>query len=259
MDDYKIVMLGEGAVGKSTLTISFITGRTQTAATAHHSDLRLSNMFDYDPTIEESFTTSRNVDSQVAHMSILDTAGQEELAISMRDQWIRASDGFVLVFSLTSMESFKHLSSIFQHIQRTKEEEYLPMVLVGNKCDLPRQVSEEEASKLAQLWRCKYFECSATMGTNITEPYHQVVREMRKFYCIGDSAASASISSSSSSIYNSWRTRSRKNSNSKSKTTASRSQGKASGRKNSLSKESGGHKTSKHHESKKSKWMCNIL
>jgi len=251
-------MLGEGAVGKSTLTISFITGRTQ--STPHHADLRLSNMFDYDPTIEESFTTSRNVDSQVAHMSILDTAGQEELAMSMRDQWIRASDGFILVFSLTSMESFKHLNSIFLHIQRTKEEEFVPMVLIGNKCDLQssRQVAEEDAAKLAQLWRCKYFECSATKGMNITEPYHQVVREMRKFYCIAD-GPSSSVSSYSSSIYSSWKTKSRKGSNSKT-TASSRTQGKSGGRKNSLSKDSGGRKTSKADESnKKSKWMCTIL
>eukprot|EP00490_Sorites_sp_Unknown_P002761 CAMPEP_0114656540 /NCGR_PEP_ID=MMETSP0191-20121206/12498_1 /TAXON_ID=126664 /ORGANISM="Sorites sp." /LENGTH=98 /DNA_ID=CAMNT_0001873961 /DNA_START=92 /DNA_END=384 /DNA_ORIENTATION=+ len=84
--DYKIVVLGGGGVGKSALTIRLVTD----------------NFLDeYDPTIEDSYRKQVMIDDKPALLDILDTAGQEEFS-SMQDQWMREGKGFLLVYSITS-------------------------------------------------------------------------------------------------------------------------------------------------------------
>ncbi|CAF1689195.1 unnamed protein product, partial [Adineta ricciae] len=67
---YKLVVVGEGGVGKSALTIQFF-----------------QKMFveDYDPTIEDSYIQHVEVDRQVCVLDVLDTAGQEEFS-ALREQ-----------------------------------------------------------------------------------------------------------------------------------------------------------------------------
>ena len=52
----------------------------------------------------------------------------------MLDQWISCASGFLLVFAINDMETFKALDSKFKRIQKN-EAEKLPIILVGNKCD----------------------------------------------------------------------------------------------------------------------------
>ena len=47
------------------------------------------------------------------------------------------------------------------HIRKVKDTTFFPMVLCGNKCDLPREVPEEKAKQLADSFRCPYYETSA--------------------------------------------------------------------------------------------------
>eukprot|EP00968_Pinguiococcus_pyrenoidosus_P011283 scaffold903_cov262-Pinguiococcus_pyrenoidosus.AAC.18 len=72
-EDYKLVVLGGGGVGKSALTIRLITDNF---------------LEEYDPTIEDSYRKTMKIDGIEAVLDILDTAGQEEYS-SMQDQWIR--------------------------------------------------------------------------------------------------------------------------------------------------------------------------
>ncbi|CAD7674870.1 unnamed protein product [Nyctereutes procyonoides] len=113
--EYKVVMLGAGGVGKSAMTMQFI-----------------SHQFpDYhDPTIEDAYKTQVRIDNEPAYLDILDTAGQAEFT-AMREQYMRGGEGFIICYS------FKEL--IFQ-VRHTYE---IPLVLVGNKIDLEqfRQVS----------------------------------------------------------------------------------------------------------------------
>jgi len=138
--EYKITVLGGGGVGKSALTIRLITGTYEA---------------NYDPTIEDSYRKQVQIDNEPALMDILDTAGQEEYA-ALQDQWIREGDGFLIVYAINAMESFTEAEVIRQKIIRISDADpnnpNIPIVLVGNKCDLEseRQVSQADAEKKAK-------------------------------------------------------------------------------------------------------------
>lgn len=84
------------------------------------------------------------IDDEVALLDVLDTAGQEEYS-AMREQYMRTGEGFLLVYSITSRQSFEEITTFQQQILRVKDKDYFPMVVVGNKCDLEgeREVSRQ--------------------------------------------------------------------------------------------------------------------
>lgn len=94
----------------------------------------------YDPTIEDSYRKQVVIDSETCILDILDTAGQEEYT-AMRDQYMRVGQGFLLVFAVNNPKSFADIDRYREEIRRLKDSDHIPMVLVGNKCDLTsRQV-----------------------------------------------------------------------------------------------------------------------
>ncbi|XP_066265365.1 ras-related protein R-Ras2-like [Branchiostoma lanceolatum] len=165
--NYKLVVVGGGGVGKSALTIQFIQSYFVT---------------DYDPTIEDSYTKQCVIDDEVARLDILDTAGQEEFS-AMREQYMRTGEGFVLVFSVTDRGSFDEVYKFHRQILRVKDRDEFPMLLVGNKADLDQQrvVSQEEGQELARQLRVGYLEASAKTRLNVDQAFHELVRIVRKF------------------------------------------------------------------------------
>jgi len=164
--EYKIVVLGAGGVGKSALTIRLVTDNF---------------LEEYDPTIEDSYRKSVIIDDQNALLDILDTAGQEEFS-SMQDQWMREGKGFLLVYTITSRATFDELHNLYDKILRSKENQKVPIVICGNKCDLEsqREVSAEEGKQLAGSWTCPFFETSAKNRTNHEKCFFECVREIRR-------------------------------------------------------------------------------
>jgi small GTP-binding protein len=116
-------------------------------------------------------------------MCIINTryAGQEEYKC-LRHQYMRNGDGFLLVYSVTDRSSFQEIIQLKDCIVRVKDDgEYIPMVIIANKCDLEdRQVSSEEGKLLADEMGVPYFESSALLKINVTECFHEVVRQLRK-------------------------------------------------------------------------------
>lgn len=78
---------------------------------------------------------------------MLDTAGQEEYS-AMREQYMRTGEGFLLVYSITSRQSFEEILTFQQQILRVKDKDYFPIIIVGNKCDLD---AEREVSRQGTL------------------------------------------------------------------------------------------------------------
>src|SRR3990167_8470657 len=167
MTEYKLVIVGGGVVGKSALTIQLIQN--------HFVD-------EYDPTIEDSYRKQVQIDSETCLLDILDTAGQEEYA-AMRDSYIRTGQGFILVFAITSRAAFDEITSFREQILRVKDEDSVPMVIAGNKCDLEeeRQVTTAEGKDLAKSFGCPIFETSAKARINVEEAFYELVREIRKY------------------------------------------------------------------------------
>lgn len=91
MREFKVVVLGSGGVGKSALTVQFVSGNF---------------MEKYDPTIEDFYRKEIEVDQAPCVLEILDTAGTEQFA-SMRDLYIKNGQGFVVVYSITSHQTFQ--------------------------------------------------------------------------------------------------------------------------------------------------------
>eukprot|EP01113_Clastostelium_recurvatum_P008273 TRINITY_DN13892_c0_g1_i3.p1 TRINITY_DN13892_c0_g1~~TRINITY_DN13892_c0_g1_i3.p1 ORF type:complete len:190 (+),score=65.76 TRINITY_DN13892_c0_g1_i3:444-1013(+) len=161
----KIVVFGGGAVGKSALTIQLVLNHF---------------IIEYDPTIEDSYRRQCCVDDETCLLDILDTAGQEEFS-AMRDQYMRQGQGFALVYSVTDRNSFDEVVLFREQILRAKDKNTVPMVLIGNKSDLPdREVATSEGQELAKSLNCPFFETSALLRKNVEESFFELVREVRK-------------------------------------------------------------------------------
>ncbi|KAJ4863041.1 ras family domain-containing protein [Trichoderma breve] len=163
---YKLVVLGDGGVGKTALTIQ----------------LCLQHFVEtYDPTIEDSYRKQVVIDGQPCMLEVLDTAGQEEYT-ALRDQWIRDGEGFVLVYSIASRSSFTRIKRFHHQIQRVKESLPVPIMLVGNKSDrvTEREVSTQEGHALARELGCEFVEASAKNCINVEKAFYDVVRILRR-------------------------------------------------------------------------------
>jgi len=80
----------------------------------------------------------------------------------MRDQYMRTGEGFLLVFAVNNAKSFEDISGYREQIKRVKDAEEVPMVLVGNKCDLPtRNVESTSAKEMAKVYQIPFIETSA--------------------------------------------------------------------------------------------------
>lgn len=169
LETYKIAVCGGGGVGKSCLTIQFV--QNQFVET-------------WDPTIEDSYNKqiklTHNGTEHNIMLNILDTAGQEEYK-ALRDEYMRAADAFLMVFDVTNQKTFSELEQFRTQIQRSKDTDFPPIVIVGNKADLPEDlkvVSKKEAEALCAKWKIKYIEASAKTRKNIDESFHQLVHEV---------------------------------------------------------------------------------
>jgi len=155
--EFKLCVCGGGAVGKSALTIQFINGAF---------------IKDYDPTIEDSYRKQHHVDGHPCLLDVLDTAGQEDYT-SLRPQYMRRGDGFLLVFSLIDRLSFDEVTAFHQEICRAQDRDDPPCVLIGNKADLEsmRQVATVEGRDLARTFGCPYIETSAKENMNVNNAF----------------------------------------------------------------------------------------
>ncbi|KAG0288881.1 Ras GTPase ras2 [Dissophora globulifera] len=149
---YKLVVLGDGGVGKT-----------------------------YDPTIEDSYRKQVVIDDQSCVLEVLDTAGQEEYT-ALRDQWIRDGEGFLLVYSIAARSTFERIKRFRDQITRVKDSESVPLMLVGNKCDklTEREVSRDEGALMAKSLRCEFTETSAKTCVNVERSFYNVVRMIRQ-------------------------------------------------------------------------------
>lgn len=108
--------------------------------------------------------------------------------------FIRQGQGFVLVYSIASRETFDGINAYHQAILKEKGDDPV-LVLVGNQCDriAERQVSYEEGAQLAETLGCEFFEVSAKTAHNVEEVFDTVVRLLRRGGPLDPSAQKDSI------------------------------------------------------------------
>ncbi|GAA5975597.1 hypothetical protein JCM10908_005212 [Rhodotorula pacifica] len=185
--EYKLVVVGGGGVGKSALTIQFIQSHfvdeyDPTIPSSWGQDGGATRLGDSGHIRRDSYRKQCMIDEEVALLDVLDTAGQEEYS-AMREQYMRTGEGFLLVYSITSRNSFDEIGTFHQQILRVKDKDYFPVVVVANKADLEheRQVGTHEGQALAKHFGCRFIETSAKQRLNVDDAFHDLVREIRRY------------------------------------------------------------------------------
>ncbi|KAK6985999.1 ras-related and estrogen-regulated growth inhibitor-like isoform X1, partial [Biomphalaria glabrata] len=175
---FRVVVLGQNGVGKTALTVRFLTRRY---------------IGDYDPLLERVYTCQRTLDGISVEFEVWDTAGQNENN-KLKEQ-IRWADAIILVYDVTDRCSFnecsrlKFLTNALSKRARKKSNielradsaDQLPVFLVGNKIDKEpdRMVSEEEGET-----RCKQLGCVAFREVSVSEMVHEVAQVFEEIYVI---------------------------------------------------------------------------
>jgi small GTP-binding protein len=155
---FKIILLGDSGVGKSSIISRFISDRFSLCP---------------DATIGVSFCIKPvTVGEEAINLQVWDTAGQEIYRAVTRSYY-RNSDCAVLVCDLTKQWSFESLSYWVKDIQMLAPEK-CKIVIVGNKVDLnPREVSLDALQALGDSTGSPVFETSAKSGSNIRELFEE--------------------------------------------------------------------------------------
>ena len=158
-------MVGSSEVGKSALTLQFMYKEFEE---------------EYEPTKADSYRKKVLLDGEDVHIDILDTACQEGCA-AIRDEYVKSGEGFLCVFNITEGGSYKACQDVRDQILRVKNDETIPFILVGNKCDLneKRVVSRDHAQNLAKSWKVPYVETSAKTGENVDTVFLDLMRKIQ--------------------------------------------------------------------------------
>ncbi len=165
---FKVVVLGEGAVGKTAVVTRFSHGFFRT---------------DYKTTIGSQFAV-KNIDVHnsanervTVKLQIWDVAGQSRFQI-LRPMYYRGSSGGVLVFDVTRRRTFIVLEEWLDELEKAIGKK-IPLILVANKTDLPDRVVEPaEGKAFAEKHSMPYLETSAKTGEGIIDIFEILGRTL---------------------------------------------------------------------------------
>ena len=118
------------------------------------------------------------INDKKIRLQIWDTAGQERFR-NIAKNYFHSSDGFLLVYDITDLNSLNSLNYWIEQIKANAPEN-TKSVLVGNKSDLEkeRKVSKEEGEEFAKKHNIKFYESSAKEGFNVNEIFEYLANEI---------------------------------------------------------------------------------
>ncbi|KAI4346467.1 hypothetical protein L6164_007361 [Bauhinia variegata] len=158
---FKILLIGDSGVGKSSLLLSFISN----------------SVHDLSPTIGVDFKIKLlTVGGKRLKLTIWDTAGQERFG-TVISSYYRGAHGIMLVYDVTRRETFTNLVNIWaKEVELYSTNHECIKILVGNKVDKDseRAVTKEEGMALAQKHKCLFLECSAKTRENVQQCFNDL-------------------------------------------------------------------------------------
>jgi len=178
----KCVLVGDGAVGKTSMLISYTEG-----------------MFpeEYVPTVFDNYTTTIQIDGEVITLALWDTAGQEQYA-RLRSLSYPETDVFVFCYSVVSRSSFENVKGRW-HPEISHHAPNVATILVGTKIDIRndpkklKKVTDEEGGEslptkeqadalMKEIGSKLSLECSALSQEGLKEVFEGAVRAaLKKF------------------------------------------------------------------------------
>ena len=166
IEDIKVITLGNSEVGKSSFIIKYI-----------------DNSFTlyYTATLGIDFKQKKIKlkDGRDVRLRIFDTAGQERYK-SVSASFIKKADGVILIYDIGEKDSFEAVDNWIKSIREIGKDK-LPIILVGNKCDLSddkRQVSLKEGQDKANEFNIPFYETSCKEGINIKEVFEKLIDDI---------------------------------------------------------------------------------
>ena len=166
----KIVLLGDGGVGKTSLRKKYF-GEGFEAT--------------YQMTIGADFAAKRiKIEGWHITANVWDLAGQMRFKV-MRETYYRGASGALLVFDITRPETFLEMNNWVEELIKNSNDELVPITLIGNKSDLRETsdfpVSHEDAVKytreLSEYYKIdvQYVESSALTGENVKKAFEVLI------------------------------------------------------------------------------------
>mmetsp|Transcript_5169 Transcript_5169/g.9836 ORF Transcript_5169/g.9836 Transcript_5169/m.9836 type:complete len:195 (+) Transcript_5169:164-748(+) len=163
---FKLVLLGDAAVGKSCLVVRFVRDE----------------FFEFqEPTIGAAFLTQTvQCDDATVKFEIWDTAGQERYR-SLAPMYYRGAAAAIVVYDITDPDSFAGAKSWVKELQRRGDPNVI-IALAGNKADLEqrRKVSQEDAEMYAEENGILHLVTSAKDGTNVKSLFIEIAKKLPK-------------------------------------------------------------------------------
>ena len=166
IEDIKVITLGNSEVGKSSFIIKYI-----------------DNSFTlyYTATLGIDFKQKKIKlkDGRDVRLRIFDTAGQERYK-SVSASFIKKADGVILIYDIGEKDSFEAVDNWIKSIREIGKDK-LPIILVGNKCDLSddkRMISLKEGQDKADEFNIPFYETSCKEGINIKEVFEKLVDDI---------------------------------------------------------------------------------
>ncbi|KAI8334198.1 ras family-domain-containing protein [Chlamydoabsidia padenii] len=170
----KLVLLGESAVGKSSLVLRFVN--------REYAENR-------EPTIGAAFLTQKcHLNDRTIKFEIWDTAGQERFH-SLAPMYYRCAQAAVVVYDITKSATLEKAKSWVKELQRQANQDIV-IALVGNKVDLAdeeeRQVQTEDAKAYAEEADLLFFETSAKSGLNVDAVFAAIAEKIPLEYIMSN-------------------------------------------------------------------------
>lgn len=163
---YKIIVLGQGKVGKSSLISRFV-----------HNKFELNTL---SSTGMNEFTKIISIDDQNIILHLWDTAGQEAYQ-SIVPLYFKGCKAAIIVFDITDDISFKRVNYWLSQVKDQAPSDILIM-LIGNKSDLEdrRTVNKKLAIDLAKNSNMLYFETSCLTADNVELAFMQLGKKLNE-------------------------------------------------------------------------------
>ncbi len=161
---FKLSVVGDGNVGKTTLIIRYTEKRFRES---------------YIPTIGVQWTKKELIyDGAQVNLILWDVAGQNKFR-EVRSRFYAGSNAAIIVFDVTNLISFDHVENWYYELKRYCGD--IPFLLLGNKIDLvdERIVTTDIIEPITKKLNLPYFETSAKTGENVIDMFNLIIKKIK--------------------------------------------------------------------------------